>query len=328
MLGIGVAAERLAPLVEMGARLICAEASVSGSTVDALASSRFALAVLGVSSQADVTATRTLSRRSPGTPILALVHDPALAIAAIRAGADYVLPGDVTDVFVRAVYVAVTGEVSTRLALVAHDINNPLQAILSGIEELATIAGGDAATPLDAEVQGLLEEMRTAAGRVREVTRTLAPPPLATEPPCSRTHSIAPARAPRVLVIDDEEALLRTYKRSLRGLDVETASGGAAALAILAADRSFDVILCDLMMPDVDGLAVHAYLAANAPALAERVVFCSGGVFTARAQAFLDRIPNRVLEKPVAASELRSAIEAAAAKAPAAVKKRGPNSVA
>jgi CheY-like chemotaxis protein len=96
----------------------------------------------------------------------------------------------------------------------------------------------------------------------------------------------------------------------LRGYDVRVANGGAEALAILAAEHDFDAILCDLMMPGVDGPAVHEAVAALAPRLADRIVFCTGGVFTSRARRFVGRIANPVLDKPVSATALRSAIEA------------------
>jgi two-component system sensor histidine kinase/response regulator len=63
--------------------------------------------------------------------------------------------------------------------------------------------------------------------------------------------------AKRILVVDDDENILNLEKTILeqKGFDVTAAVGGAAALELLAA-QAFDLILLDVMMPDVDGFAV------------------------------------------------------------------------
>jgi CheY-like chemotaxis protein len=70
------------------------------------------------------------------------------------------------------------------------------------------------------------------------------------------------------------------------------------ALACIEAGDRFDVLFCDLMLPDMDGQALHDTLRVIDPTQAERMVFVTGGVFTARAQDFLARVPNRRLSKP------------------------------
>jgi CheY-like chemotaxis protein len=108
----------------------------------------------------------------------------------------------------------------------------------------------------------------------------------------------------RVLVIDDEELLLQAVRRVLASRhDVDIAESGERALE-LCATRSYDVILCDLLMPEMSGMDVHAALHESSPALAARMVFMTGGAFTARAKEFLDEIPNVHLEKPVRAEKL------------------------
>jgi PAS domain S-box-containing protein len=127
-----------------------------------------------------------------------------------------------------------------------------------------------------------------------------------TPPP--RSEAPRTTRRPRVLLIDDEELIVRTYKRFLKEYDVVGAVGGKAALEILAKDVDFDVILCDVMMPSVDGPMVFARVSEIAPDLVPRILFCSGGAFTTRVRAFLEQIPNKVLDKPVTANQLRAAI--------------------
>jgi len=110
---------------------------------------------------------------------------------------------------------------------------------------------------------------------------------------------VAPGRG-RILVIDDEELVLRTLKRLLTPQhEVITASGGEAGRAILERDQSFDVIVCDLMMPDMTGMDLHAWLVRRFPALAGQMVFLSGGAFTPKASQYLDAVPNLKLSKPL-----------------------------
>jgi CheY-like chemotaxis protein len=119
-----------------------------------------------------------------------------------------------------------------------------------------------------------------------------------TEPP--RAKSPPSGKRARILVIDDDLAVLRAYRRMLFVRhDVVLAGGGKHGLAVLAEDADFDVILCDVMMPEVDGPMVYEALVARSPDLLKRVVFCSGGAFTPRAKQFLASIGNAFLSKPI-----------------------------
>ncbi len=119
-----------------------------------------------------------------------------------------------------------------------------------------------------------------------------------------------PARAARVLVIDDEPQLVRAYRRILgRHHQVTVATGGAAGLALIEKNPDFDAIVCDLTMPDVDGVRIYRSLDRIAPHLKDRIIFSSGGAFTRRAEELLSTIPNPFLEKPVDPTELLDAIE-------------------
>jgi CheY-like chemotaxis protein/anti-sigma regulatory factor (Ser/Thr protein kinase) len=119
------------------------------------------------------------------------------------------------------------------------------------------------------------------------------------------------ARRGRVLVVDDEPLVRASMVRLLRSEnDVVEAGGGAAAAAILAANDRFDVILCDLVMPELSGMELHARLAVDRSDLAARMIFVSGGAFTSRAQAFLDAVPNARIEKPFDSIGLRELVRA------------------
>jgi nitrogen-specific signal transduction histidine kinase len=103
----------------------------------------------------------------------------------------------------------------------------------------------------------------------------------------------------RLLLIDDEPLVLRSLKRMLARHQVDVAAGGAEALAKLAANSDYDLIFCDLMMPGVDGAAVHAAMVERFPQLVERLVFCSGGAFTPRTKSFLEQSTQPLVEKPM-----------------------------
>ncbi len=114
----------------------------------------------------------------------------------------------------------------------------------------------------------------------------------------SKAPAVAGARA-RVLLIDDEPNLRTSLGHILAPEhDVREAASGQEALAIIRAGARFDVILCDLLMPEMSGVELFQHLEAEAPDQCERVVFLTGGAFTPRAQEFLSRVPNARLEKP------------------------------
>jgi signal transduction histidine kinase/ActR/RegA family two-component response regulator len=103
----------------------------------------------------------------------------------------------------------------------------------------------------------------------------------------------------RILIIDDEPLLGQTLRFAFQEKhDVEVAASGRDALERLGKDSSYDLVLCDLMMPDVSGEHVFHAVSEHAPWLLPRFVFMTGGAFTERAQEFLARFPGRQLEKP------------------------------
>jgi CheY-like chemotaxis protein len=117
------------------------------------------------------------------------------------------------------------------------------------------------------------------------------------------------ARRLTVLVIDDEPAVGTSIARVLGDHDVTPIVSARAALALLEGGTSFDVVLSDVMMPEMSGMELHAALARTRPDVAARMVFMTGGAFTATARAFLERIPNERIEKPFGAAALRELVE-------------------
>ncbi|MEW5742099.1 MAG: ATP-binding protein [Myxococcota bacterium] len=112
----------------------------------------------------------------------------------------------------------------------------------------------------------------------------------------------------RVLMVDDEPMVLKALGRILRQHEVTQALCVADALARLDAGESYDVVLCDLMMPERSGMDLYEDLRERAPALLDRVIFLTGGAFTERAERFLKTVPNKQLCKPVDAALLRQVV--------------------
>ncbi|MBI5518403.1 MAG: response regulator [Deltaproteobacteria bacterium] len=116
-------------------------------------------------------------------------------------------------------------------------------------------------------------------------------------------------RRGRVLVVDDEPMIARAVQRTLSAdHEVLAVESAAEALRQIIAGAHFDVILCDLMMPQMTGMELHAVLSQVAREQAGRMIFVTGGAFTIAARAFLDEIPNQRLEKPFDAMHLRTLI--------------------
>jgi PAS domain S-box-containing protein len=120
----------------------------------------------------------------------------------------------------------------------------------------------------------------------------------------------APARRGRVLVVDDDVLVGRAVGRMLSSHhDVVARPSAHEALAELGrAPQGYDVLLCDLMMPDMTGMELHGRLSELDPELAERTIFITGGAFTPSARDFLARVSNPRLEKPFDADGLRALV--------------------
>jgi DNA-binding NtrC family response regulator len=123
-------------------------------------------------------------------------------------------------------------------------------------------------------------------------------------------------RAGRVLVIDDEAAVGRTIQRLLgEHYEVVVLTAGSAAIDLLVRDAAdFDLILCDLTMPDVTGMDVYLQSVEARAEIGKHFVFMTGGTFSPRARDFLDQVPNERLDKPFDLQTVRNLARARAAK--------------
>ena len=115
------------------------------------------------------------------------------------------------------------------------------------------------------------------------------------------------AQPARVLVVDDEISVCQAIRRGLRGHHVSVAQSGREALVRMA-EEDYDVILCDIIMPDLTGIDVFTAACETRPDYAERIVFMTGGPFTESARAFLTRTERKVLPKPIDLAQLRTVV--------------------
>jgi CheY-like chemotaxis protein len=112
-----------------------------------------------------------------------------------------------------------------------------------------------------------------------------------------------------VLIVDDEELVLRSLKRLLDAHDVVCVDSPRKALQLLETEAPFDVILSDITMPDMTGVDFYEALLKTRPEVARRLVFLSGGVLDARVADFLAVVPNTCLEKPFKIERLKAVIQ-------------------
>ena len=162
-------------------------------------------------------------------------------------------------------------------------------------------------------------ESRSDFGTTFRVTLPTMPRELAAATEADVATAATPGARANVLVIDDEPAVGRVAERVLGGRhSVVVTTSGKVAVARIENGERFDFILCDVMMPAMSGTEVHERIAELDPEQAERIVFMSGGVFSHETRAYLDRLPNRRLDKPFRTEQLVELVEklTAAVRAP------------
>jgi CheY-like chemotaxis protein len=137
---------------------------------------------------------------------------------------------------------------------------------------------------------------------LREAAEPLSAPAATATPTVS-------LRRGRILVVDDQEMIRLVVSEMLKGdHEILTVDSGRAARETIRKDQHFDLILCDLMMADVSGIELHAWLVESYPELADRVAFITGGVFTPHTEQYLAGISNRVIQKPFARVTLKKTV--------------------
>jgi CheY-like chemotaxis protein len=140
--------------------------------------------------------------------------------------------------------------------------------------------------------------------------RVLLPPSASALPAAVQLREVAASlRRGKVLVVDDEPAIAKALGRALEPEhEVTIAPNADQASRLIVAGSRYDVILCDLMMPQMTGMDLHADLQQSAPEQATRMVFLTGGAFTSEARSFLDGVPNQRIEKPFDTQQVRAIV--------------------
>jgi CheY-like chemotaxis protein len=167
----------------------------------------------------------------------------------------------------------------------------------------------DLVTALDGQIT-----VDSVAGNGTTIRVALPPSGVRDQPPSTITEE--PARRSvrgkkqRILIVDDDRPVAAAIALELGDHDVVVAESGREALEILRHDRDYDMILCDLMMPEVSGMDVYEALRLIDPALLARIVLMTGGAFTRRAGAFLSMVDAPLLEKPFEPGQLHAVVKA------------------
>lgn len=91
--------------------------------------------------------------------------------------------------------------------------------------------------------------------------------------------------------------------------DVTIVDSARGALDKIEAGERYDVILSDVMMPEINGMDLHTRLATVAPDQMDRIVFMTGGAFTDQARVFFEHVSNPRIEKPFDRAELVAVID-------------------
>jgi len=124
-----------------------------------------------------------------------------------------------------------------------------------------------------------------------------------------RGESVDAGRA-RILVIDDEPLLGRTLSFMLEERhDVVVIGGGREALGRLERDSDFDLVLCDLDMPEVTGQAVYDAVLRTHPELVQRFVLMTGGACSRWSEEFLAGYRGVQLDKPFTTDDVEQILD-------------------
>ena len=126
--------------------------------------------------------------------------------------------------------------------------------------------------------------------------------------PAAEAMSSAAERAPTpaptitetlaILIVDDDDFVGRALARLLSQHRVVIETSAAAALDLIQTPDTFDIVLCDIMMPEMSGMEFYSRINARHAEVADKIIFMTGGAFTDAANAFLTSLGRPCLVKP------------------------------
>jgi len=150
-------------------------------------------------------------------------------------------------------------------------------------------------------------ESRLGEGTTFIVLLPLGQPPRAPEGPRPASGCRLPTR--RWLVVDDEPVALDVLQHALGSVGQygEVAGSGHEALQRLAAE-SFDYVVVDIRMPEMDGATLKALIEERLPELRGRVIYCTGDTANPTTRALLHSSALPTIEKPFRAEDVEGAV--------------------
>jgi two-component system NtrC family sensor kinase len=144
------------------------------------------------------------------------------------------------------------------------------------------------------------------------ITETATLPESLPQPP--RPAAIAPDKL-RILIVDDEAPILNLLQRVLdqAGYKVDTALDGKIALQKLDS-QTFDLIICDILMPDIAGPELYEQTLAKHPHLSNNFIFITGNVVDMDTRLFLEKTGLPWQSKPFLPSDIEKVVSQTAAR--------------
>jgi two-component system NtrC family sensor kinase len=153
-------------------------------------------------------------------------------------------------------------------------------------------------------------ESEVGSGTAFTVELPILEPPVDTLRQPQPTKNMGPYPGNRILVVDDEEEILRLISRILqqRGHQVVAVQTAEASLDTLA-NEEYDVIICDVRMPGMGGQELYLHLRSEHPELLKRLIFTTGDTISSSTRAFLQNVETPYVSKPFPIEDLERAID-------------------
>jgi len=115
--------------------------------------------------------------------------------------------------------------------------------------------------------------------------------------------------AARVLVVDDDPSARNLVQLFLKShCEVHTATSGREALEIIENVDEIDAVVCDVMMPGMNGAEFHEVLSIERPEIASCLLFMTGGISSKEAKDYIENLENPCMAKPIEPLQLMHAL--------------------
>lgn len=112
----------------------------------------------------------------------------------------------------------------------------------------------------------------------------------------------------RILCIDDEPGIRSSLARVLSEHEVDCIADGCEAVRHLESGAEYDVVICDIIMANCNGIDLYRSMEKSRPELCRRMVFLTGGSLIPGVESFLDSVDCPRLDKPFSINDLHEAV--------------------